>query len=96
MITSATLSCNGLSLPWLSFLLILEATIEKREGQAALALLNSVSGKKARRAELLLLHFTPATLYGAGSSFSHDHLRTAFAAEIHFPKLIGHTDIPPA
>ena len=47
-------------------------------------------GRIDGRGSLLFLHLGAAALDRAGAAFSHDHLRAAFAAEIHFPELIGH------
>ncbi len=44
---------------------------------------------------LFLLHFRATALQRAVAAFGHDHLGTARTAEIHFPKLVGHTTIPP-
>ena len=40
--------------------------------------------------KLLLLHLSATALDRAGAAFGDDHLRPTFAAEIHFPKLVGH------
>jgi hypothetical protein len=39
---------------------------------------------------LFLLHFAAATLDGTGATFGDNHLRAAFAAEVHLPDLVCH------
>jgi hypothetical protein len=51
-----------------------------------------VKGEQRTEGEalLLFLHLGAAAFHRAGATFGNDHLRAAFAAEIHFPELIGH------
>jgi hypothetical protein len=42
---------------------------------------------------LFLLHFAAATLDGTGATFGDNHLRAAFAAEVHLPNLICHESL---
>ena len=42
---------------------------------------------------LFLLHFADATLDGPGATFGDNHLRAAFAAEVHLPDLICHESL---
>ena len=44
----------------------------------------------SEREPLLFLHLGTAALDRASATFGHDHLRAAFAAEVHFPELVGH------
>ena len=43
-----------------------------------------------REVVLLFLHLGAAALDRARAAFGDDHLRAAFAAEIHLPELVGH------
>ncbi len=47
-------------------------------------------GRIDGRGSLLFLHLGATALDRAGAAFGDDHLRAAFAAEIHLPELIGH------
>jgi len=42
---------------------------------------------------LLFLHLSATALYRAGATLGHDHLRTAFPAEIHLSQLVGHESV---
>jgi hypothetical protein len=68
---------------------------EKRAERVGIAYPNL--GKRlegdAKLASLFLLHFPAATLEGTVATFSDNHLRATFAAEVHFPDLIGHESL---
>lgn len=46
---------------------------------------------RAESSTLFFLHLHPAALQRATAPFCHNNLRTALAADVHFPKLVGHT-----
>jgi hypothetical protein len=46
-----------------------------------------------KNVSLFLLHFAAATLDGTGATFGDNHLRAAFAAEVHLPDLICHESL---
>ena len=68
---------------------------DKETGRVGTAYPNSgkLLESNGKPALSFLLHFAAATLDGTGATFGDNHLRTAFAAEVHFPDLICHESL---